>query len=79
MVKKRWENVGPLVEAFTGFQYLLVHLSSIILPRTSMQRMKRYGDNGSPYQMPLDGRKGSRTPPLKRIEVETVVTELIII
>ena len=40
--------------------------------------MKRYGDKGSPYLMPLDRRKDSKAPPLKRMEMEDEETQLMI-
>lgn len=47
-------------------------------PNTSMQNMKRYGESGSPCLMPLDERKGFKTPPLKRMDIEDEETQLII-
>ena len=55
--KNKWEKAGPLAEALTSFHIHFEHLSSMILPSTSMHRMNRYRDNESPCWIPLDGRE----------------------
>ena len=42
------------------------------------QRMKRYGDNGSPCLMPWDGRKGALTYPFHKIETKEDAIQAII-
>ena len=69
-VKNKWVKAGPVLEALTAFQVLLVVFSWMRSPRYSRHRMNMYGEMGSPWRIPRDGRKGSSLPPLKRIVVE---------
>lgn len=77
--KKIWEKNRPLLEAFTGYHNFSLHFSSLSWPKNSMHKMNMFGDNGSPYLIPLDGLIGSSIPLLNKIEVETVETQLIMI
>ena len=43
-----------------------------------MHKINREGERGSPYLIPLEGRKESNAPPLQRTEIEEVDTQLII-
>ena len=77
--KKRCEKEGPLLEAFTGFHRPSSHFSWINRPRYSMHMMNMYRNRGSPCLIPLVGENDSKLPPLKRMEVVTVVMQLMII
>ena len=72
--KKRWEMPKLCFEAFRGVHSSLLQLS---LSRYSIHRINKYGERGSPWRKPLVGIKGVSLPPLRRIEIEAVETQLI--
>lgn len=76
--KKRWEKAKPPWVTLTRFQRLLFYFSIIRAPKTSMHRINREGERGSPCLIPLEGRKESNATPLQRTEIEEVDTQLII-
>ena len=61
-----------------GFQCLELHLSAMKALKTSIHNMKRYGERASPCLIPLDGWKGSKAPPLNKMEMDKKETQLII-
>ena len=77
-MKNKWEKVGPPQEALIGSQQLELHFFEIKAPNTSIHKINRYREIGSPCLIPLDGRKGSKAPSLKRMEIDEEGTQLII-
>ena len=76
--KKRCETPKLCLEAFRGIQSFILQHSLMRNPRYSMQRMNIYGERGSPWHFPLVGLKELDLPPLMRIEIVVVDTQLII-
>lgn len=60
----RCEKAKPLLDDLIGFHILLLHSSSISCPRKSIQKIKMYGDSGSPCLIPLEGQIRSKVPPI---------------
>ena len=65
---KRCVNEGPSLEVFTPVQFPRAISEFMRSARYSMHRMKMYGERGSPWRMPLKGRKGSSFSPFIRTE-----------
>lgn len=68
LAKKSCEKMGPSLAVLTPFQFSCAILVWMRQARYSMQRMKMYGERGSPYRIPREGWKGSSLSPLTRTE-----------
>ena len=72
--KYMWEKPGPFLEAFTLSQSSSLHFLLIRELRSSIQRIKIYGEIGSPCLSPLKGWNSSSYSPLnkRKTEVEEI-------
>ena len=76
--KKRREKASPLLDALTRSYNFSSHFPEIRKPSISIHIMNKQGERGSPCLIPLEGRKGSSLPPLKRIDTEELEMQLMI-
>lgn len=64
-VKRRWDIFRSWFLSLKGFYILLFTADEIWMERYSIGKMKRYGEKGSPWRMPLFGIKEYIFSPLR--------------